>query len=203
MAPGPGLTGEHHAVEHELAIAGLEGTGVEARHRSIEGLRHLAHRRGADPLPQDRKQRLAHFAGRQPEHEAGEDHAVDLGFPPGVGAQHRAGAEGPRARHAELDGAERRQKTPSVAAVAAIRLAKLGQLIEMALDRHRHPFLEDRNQRGPRQRPVIVAKAKTVALHLLHDLKRMPYTRDRYSAWHWGCSFMRISATRGVPPLTR
>jgi len=163
MAAGAGLAGEHDAVEHELAIGPFERTGMEAGDRRVEHLGDLAHRRGADALAEDRQQRLAHFPGREPEHERGQDHAVDLRLPPGIGAQHRTGAEAAGARHHELDRPERGQQTASVAAVAAIRLAKLGQPVEMTLDRHRLALLEELRQGRPRQRPAIVAKVRPSA----------------------------------------
>ena len=81
----------------------LERPAVEGGDRGIELPGHGAHRGRADRPAEDRQQRDRHLAGREAEHEAGEDHAVDVLGAPGIGAHHPERAEGPRARHRQLD----------------------------------------------------------------------------------------------------
>jgi hypothetical protein len=49
---GPGLSREHDPVEDQYPIALLDRPAMEGRNRSVEGLADVAHRAGADRLPE-------------------------------------------------------------------------------------------------------------------------------------------------------
>ena len=117
---GASFAGKHYAVEHQRGVLVAERPAMEGGDRLVEGLGHLADGRSADLLAKHGKQRLAELAGRQAEHEAGKDDAVNLDLPPGIGADHRGRAEAPGARYAKLDIAEPGQQMASVVAVAPV-----------------------------------------------------------------------------------
>src|SRR3984893_13509946 len=86
--------------------------------------------------PKHRQQRLADLAGRQSEHEAGQDDPVDLGLPAGIGAQHPGWTVAPGPRHAQFDVAERGQQMARVVPVAPVRDTVGLDLLKIAVDRH-------------------------------------------------------------------
>ena len=69
---GPGPAGQHHAVEHQRLVDVLQRPAVEGRHRRIQGLGDAADGRGRDRAAQQRQQNLAHLAGTETQHEAGQ-----------------------------------------------------------------------------------------------------------------------------------
>lgn len=144
---------------------------VEGGYRRIERLGDPAHRLGADRSAQDCQQRLAHFASGQPKHEAGQDHAVDLGRAPGVGAQHLDRREASRARDAKLDVAQRRQQMAPIMAIAPVGRVLGVELVEIAIDRRGHLIFDDLGQGRPGQWAIILVPFQAVRLHCLHDLK--------------------------------
>ena len=79
---GAGLARQHHAVEHRRLVVTGERAGMEGGDRLIQGLGDPAHGRGLDGSPKQGQQNLALLAGAEPEHEAGQDDAVDLGPAP-------------------------------------------------------------------------------------------------------------------------
>lgn len=168
---GAGLAGKHHAIEHQRFVAVLQRPAMEGGHGGIERLGDLAHRRRADLAAEQGQQRLAHLAGGQPKHEAGQDHPVDLPRAARIGADDlgRAVASGPR--NLQLDVAELGQKMPPIGPVAAVGDVLGRKPLEMALDRCCHLRLENLLQSLPAERAVTLAPLQTVRLHRLHDLK--------------------------------
>jgi hypothetical protein len=116
---------------------------------------------------------LAHLAGRQPEHEAGQDGAVDLARAPGVGAQHLGRAVAPGARHAQLDVAQLAQQMPPVMAVAPVRLVVHAETIEPGMHDLVHTPFDDRGQCLAAERAIALAPLEPVGLHRLHHRKRL------------------------------
>ena len=145
---------------------------MEGGDHRIEAFGDLADGRGRDRAAQDRQQRLAHFAGRKAEHEAGKDHPVDMLGPPGVGAHHRDRAVGPGAWHRQFDVAKLRQDAPPVRAIAPVRLGPLGHTEQMRIDRLVHPALDDLDKRLPGKGTIILSPSQAVCLHGLHHLER-------------------------------
>ena len=169
---GPGLAGQHHPVEHEHRVLVRQRAAVEGGDRRIEGLGDLADRSGADPPAQHRQQGAGHLAGRQPEDEAGQDHAVDVAGPAGIGAQHGERAVAPGARHMELDVAQLGQQVTGIRTIAPVRLSARGHLIQVAVDRRRHAPGQDALQ-GLAGRPaVVLAPFDPLRLHGLHHPER-------------------------------
>ena len=111
---GAGLVGQHDAVEHQRLVAPADRAGVEGRHRLIEALSHPTHRARADRAAEKRKQDFAELAGREPEHETGQNRPIDLGRAPGVGAQDFGRAIAARAGNGKLDVPEFGQKRAAV-----------------------------------------------------------------------------------------
>ena len=169
---GAGLAAQYHAVEHECRVDVVQGPAVEGLDGGIEGLGDLAHGAGADPPAEDRRQRDGHLAGAEAEHEAGQDHAVDMGRPPGVGAHHLKRAIGPRARDPELDLAELGHQPAAVAAVAPVGRRARRHLVEVTVDAVGHLALQNILQGRGAAMPVIIAPFDPVALHGLHHPER-------------------------------
>jgi hypothetical protein len=145
---------------------------MEGGYGGIELPGHLADRARADRLPEDRQQRPGHLARRQAEDEAGEDHPVDVAHPTGVSLDHPERAEGPRARHDELDLAELGEQPAPVAAVAPIGPAAFGHACEVPVDRHGHAALEQLCQRLTGGVAVVLAPFDVLRLHGLHHTER-------------------------------
>lgn len=137
----------------------------------VELLGHRAHRGGADRPPEDRQQRPADFAHRQPEDKAREDHAVDLRGATGIGAHDIDRREAAGARHRQFNVAELGQQMPSITAVAPVGLVEQGHPLEMVVDRLRHLALQDGGDRLPAQPPVTLTPLQPVRLHRLHEFK--------------------------------
>ncbi len=147
---------------------------MEGRDRGVEALSHPAHRRRADRPAEQTQQHLAELAGRKPEHEARQDHPVDLRRTPGVGANHFCRAVAARARHKKLDVAELSQKRAPVIAVAPIGgvpgLPGL-EAFQTAIDRRRHLALDDLGQGLPAKRTIALAPLQPIRSHGLHHLE--------------------------------
>ena len=135
-------------------------------------LGHLAHRAGADPSAEHRGERRRNLAGRQPEHEAGQDHAVDVAGSTGVGAHDSQGAETPCARYRKFDVAKLGHEMTAVRAVAPVALVQRCHLGKMAIDPGRHAFLRNVLERRARRASVILAPFDPFGLHDLHHPKR-------------------------------
>ena len=168
---GAGPAGQHHAIEHQHLVVVGERPAMEGGDGGIERLGHLAHRRSAHRPAEQRQQRLADLAGRQPQHEAGEDHPVDLRRAPRIGVNDFGRAVAPRARHVELDVAELGEQMPSIGAVAAVGGIIGVESLEMAIDRRRHPAFDDLLQSLPGEGAVALAPLQAVGLHRLHELE--------------------------------
>ena len=111
--------------------------------RPVHDLGHLADRAGLIRRPGPLK-RVAHLAGGQPKHETGQDHPVDVRHPRCIGPHHPQRTEHARARHPQLDLPQLRHQPPSVAAIAPVRFPTLRHLIQMTVNRRRHPLLHSR-----------------------------------------------------------
>lgn len=153
--PGAGLARKHHAVEHEDGVLVLERAAVERCHGGIEDLGDFTDCCGADPPAEHRQQSARDLARGEPQHEARQDHAIDVSGAPGIGAHHGERAVAPRARHAELDVAQLGQQVAGVRPVAPIGLTAFGHLFEVTVDRGLHPAGQNRLQ-GVSGRPPIV-----------------------------------------------
>ena len=128
---GAGLAPEHHAIQEQHPVLILQRPAMERGHRGIELLGHGAHGRRAERPTKRRQQGDRDLAGREPEHETGQDHAIDLVGTAGVGPHHLERAERAGARHRQLDLAELGQQVAVIAAIATIGLAKLGHALEV------------------------------------------------------------------------
>ena len=168
---GAGLAGQHHAVEHQRLVGVLQRPAMERRDRLVQGFGDPAHGGGRDRPSEQGEQDLADLAGRQPEHEAGQDRAVDLRGAPCIALQDLARAIVSGARHAELDVAELAQQVTGIAAVAPVAQGAAIEGVEPAVHRLGHPALDDLDQRLAAERPVALAPVQSVCLHLLHHLK--------------------------------
>ena len=144
---------------------------MEGGHRRIQRLGDLAHCRGAHRAAEHGKQRLAHLAGRQAEHEAGKDHPVDLPRATRIGADDldRAVASGPW--NVKLDIAELGQKVPPIIAITAIGRGIGLELLEIAVDRRHHLIFDDLLQGLPAERAITLTPLQAIRLHCLHDFK--------------------------------
>jgi hypothetical protein len=145
---------------------------MESGDRRVQLLADLTDRARADRSPEDRQQRLGHLARRQAEDEAGEDHAVDVAHPAAVGLDHPERAEGPRARHRELERAELGQQPAPIAAVAPVGLAAFGHGCEVPVDRYGHAGGEHLNHRRTSGCTVVFTPFHAFGLHGLHHSKR-------------------------------
>ena len=145
---------------------------MEGGDGGIQLLGHLADRARADRLPEDRQQRLGDLARRQAEHEAGQDHPLDVTHPAGVSPDHPEGAEPARARHRQLDRAELGQQPAPVAAVAPVGLAAFGDPLEMPVDGRGHATLEQPGQGLAGSAAVVLAPFDVLSLHGLHHAER-------------------------------
>jgi hypothetical protein len=119
-----------------------------------------------------RQQRARHLAGREAEQKTGEDHAVDILGAPGIGPHHRERAEGPGARHGQLDIAEFGEQVAAIAAVASVGRAELGHALEVLIDQLAHPAFEQLGERMAGPGPIILAPFRALGLHGLHHPKR-------------------------------
>ncbi len=144
---------------------------MEGGHRTIERLGHPADRCGAEFPTEHRQQRLADLTGRQAEDKAGEDDPVDLGLPPGMGAQNPGWAVTSGPRHPQFDVAERGQQMARVMPIAPIRSVTGLELVEIAVDRHRHLVLDDLRQGLTAERAIAFAPLQAFGLHRLHHLE--------------------------------
>jgi hypothetical protein len=169
---GAGLARRHHPVAHQRLIAVGQRPGVDRGRRRVQPPSHRARGRGAHRPAQHRQERLADLARRQPEREAGQDHAVDLLDPPGVGVHDRVGAEAPGPGHRKLDIAEFAQQMAAGEAVAAVRLVPRRAPGQVVLDRLRHASLDQLDHRLARQRPVALAPRQSLNPHRPHNLER-------------------------------
>jgi hypothetical protein len=145
---------------------------VEAGDCSIELLCYSAHRGRAERAAEHRQERGGHLAGREAEHEAGEDHAIDVSGPPSVGPHHLERAEAPGARHRQLDGAEFGQQPAAIAAVAAVGLTELRHALEVLVDQLAHAAFEQLGERMASGAAIVLAPFHAVGLHGLHHPKR-------------------------------
>ena len=126
---------------------------------------------GRDRAAQQGQQNLAHLAGAEPEHEAGEDGTVDLGCASCIALQHLGRAKAPGARHVQLDVAELAQQMAGIGAVAPVAHGAVVEAVEPAIDRFGHPALNDLGECLTPERAVALAPLKPVCLHLLHQGK--------------------------------
>jgi hypothetical protein len=131
-----------------------------------------AHGGRADRPAEDWQQRDRHLAGRQPEHEARQDHAVDVLRPPGVGLHHLERAEGPGARHRQLDGAELGQQPAAITAVAAVGLAKRRNALEVLVDQLVRAAFEQLGARVAGTGAIVLAPFHALGPHGLQHGKR-------------------------------
>src|ERR1700756_4651634 len=104
---------------------------MEGGYRGIERFGDLAYRCGAYRTAEQGKQGLSHLAGREPEHEAGQDDPVDLSRAPRIGAQNLNRAVAPGARNGEFNVAKFGEKVPSVVSVAAVGSVIGRELVEV------------------------------------------------------------------------
>ena len=170
---GAGLARKHHAIEHQDRVDVLERPAVEGGDRRIQGLGDLAHRGRADPPAEDRQQGDGDLAGAEPKHEAGQDHAVDMGRAAGVGAHHRERAPAPGARHAKLDLSELGHQPAAIAAVAPVGFRQPIRRLQMAIDPGRHPTLQNVLQGRGGGGAIVLAPFDPLRLHGLHHPERM------------------------------
>src|SRR5919106_1005797 len=91
---------------------------------------------------------------------------------PGVGPHHLERAEGPRARHRQLDVAELGEQVTAIAAVAAISLAQLGHALEVVVDQLVHPAAQQLRDRVPGALAIVRAPFDPFGLHGLHHPER-------------------------------
>ena len=145
---------------------------MKGGHHAVELLGNGAHCCRADRPPEDRQQRLAHLAYRQPENKTGQDHTIELFGAPRIGAQHRDRRKAPGAWHRQFDVAELGQQMPPVAAVAPVGGVEPGHPIEMVIDGLPHLSLQDERDRAAAETTIALAPLQTLSLHALHQLKR-------------------------------
>jgi hypothetical protein len=131
---GAGLAPEHHAIQEQHAVLIFQRPAVECGDGGIELPGHSAHRGRADRPAEHRQERGGHLAGREPENEARQDHAIDAIRPPGIDPHHLERAEGPGARYVQLDHAELGERPARVPAVAPVGLAEFGHAFEVLVD---------------------------------------------------------------------
>ncbi len=194
-----GLALQHHAVQHQHRIAVRERPGMKRGHRGIQCLGHPAHGAGTDRLAQHRQQRLGHLAGRQTQQKAGQDHAIDMLGPPGIGLHHGDRIEPPGARHLQLDPAELGQQVAHITAIAPISRPGGGDLRQVPIDPQGHLPLQDLGQRQPAGRAIILAPIVALQLHCLDHLERPRQALDRRRLWHRGTPSQGLSLILGVP----
>ena len=144
---------------------------MEGGDRRIEGLGGLAHGAGADPPAEDGQQDDGDLAGRQPEHEASQDHAVGVGGVPGVGAHRLEHAPGSGARHRKLDLPELRHQPPPVRPIAPVRLVPRRHLRQAAVHGAGHPPLQHLLQGGGGG-AIVLAPFNALGLHGFHHPER-------------------------------
>jgi hypothetical protein len=126
---------------------------------------------GLNGLTEDRKQRLADLAHRQPEDEAGQDHAVELLGTPGINAQHGDRRKASGARYRDLDLPQFGQQMPSVEAVAPVGLVERGQPVEMLVNRLRHLAGQDGRQCPPAETAVVLTPLQALRSHAFHQFE--------------------------------
>jgi hypothetical protein len=144
---------------------------VERCDRAIQLLGHGAHGGGTDRPAEHRQQGSRDLAGREPEHEAGEDHAIDVLGAPDVGLDHLERAEAPGARHVELDHAELNEQPARVTAVAPVGPAELGHALEVLVDQLAHPAFQQLGERVAGTGAIILTPFHAFGLHGLHHRK--------------------------------
>jgi hypothetical protein len=115
---------------------------------------------------------VATLRGRQPEGEAGEDHAVEVRRAPGIGPHHLERTEGAGARHGELEVAEFGEQVTAIAAVAAIGGAEFGHALEVLINHLPHAAFEQRPQSVAGALPKVLAPLDAFGLHGLHHPER-------------------------------
>jgi hypothetical protein len=100
-----------------------------------------------------------------------QDHAIDVFGAPYIGPHYLERAEGPGARHRQLDVAELRQQPAEIAAVA-LRLADLRHALEVFVDQLVHAAFEQLGERVAGTGPIILVPFDAFRLHSLHHPKR-------------------------------
>jgi len=145
---------------------------VERGDRGIQLLGHGAHRGGTDRPAEHWQERDCHLAGREAEQEAGQDHAIDIPGASCVGPHHLERAEGPGARHRQLDVAELGQQPACVTAIAAVGLAELRHALEVLVDQLAHAAFEQVGERLAGGAAIVIAPFHAFRLHGLHHRER-------------------------------
>ncbi len=135
----------------------------------------------------------------KPEQEAGEDHAVDVAGPPGIGPDHQMRAEMAGPGHRELDPPELAQQPAAVGAVAALGRPARGHLLQVPIHAQGHLPLQDLGQRGPPGGAVILAPVAVLPLHLLDHGTGLGQAPDRHGPWHRGTPSQGLSLTLEYP----
>ena len=158
--------------------------------RNAHGAAYTEIRTYPDALAQHRLERHRHLAGGQPQHEARQDHLVDMRRPLSIGAYHPQRTEPARARHPQLDLPQLRHQPPPVTAVTPVRFPSLRHLLQMTVAPPRHALLQHPLQRQSPGTAVVLAPLNLLRSHLLQHLKRLQYTLDRCPLWHRGCFFL-------------
>ena len=198
--PGPGLAGEHDAVEHQRLVAPLSGRAWNA---STALSRLFATRLtvvGLTGRPSRTSKTSPSLRVDSPSTKPARIDPVDLGRTPGVGAHHFGRAVAARARNGKFDVAEPGQKRAPVIAVAAIGGVLGLEALQMAIDRRRHLALDDLGQGLPAKR--------TIALAPIEPSARMAFTTSKAAGklaivaarCGMGCSFVRSWSTAGSTP---
>ena len=172
---------------------------MKRRHRGIQRLGHPAHGARTDRLAQHRQQRLAHLAGRQPQQEAGQDHAIEMLGPPGIGLHHGDRIEPPGARHLELDAAQLGHQLADITAVAPIRRASGRHLRQVSIHPQGHLPLQNLGQRRSAGSAIIFAPIVILQTHRLDHREGLWQALDRRRLWHGGTPFKGWLLILGVP----
>jgi hypothetical protein len=137
----------------------------------VELLGDLADGCWADRPTQDRQQRLADLARRQPQHKARQDHPIDLLGAPGIRPHNADRREPPGARHPEFDVAQLAQQMTRVGAVAPVSLVERRHPLQVLIDRLVHLAAHKLGDRVPPERPIALAPFQPLRLHALHQLE--------------------------------
>ena len=145
---------------------------MERGHGGIELSGDGAHGGRADRAAEHRQESCRDLAGGQPQDETRQDHAVDVLGAPGVGPHHLERAEGPGARHRELDLPELGQQVAAIGAVAPVGLAELGHALEVVVDQLVHAAAQQRRDRVAGALAIVIAPFHAFRLHGLHHRER-------------------------------
>ena len=167
-------------------------------------MRHPAHGGRTHRPAQDRRQRLAHLARGQAEHEAGQDHTIDVRGAPRIGLDDAHRVEAPGARHMELDMAQLGQEPAAVRAVPAVGLAQPGHLLQVSRcrsTRSAHLALDDPGQGLAPGLAIVLAPLMALQLHRLDNSESLGQALDRHSLWHGGTPFSRVVANPWSTPF--